>query len=634
MTAANLQNDTIGNLVKKLQALPRQGGLKLPDDTTLSSQPETVRASAYTIIAIETNHGEVFGSFTSTPWLLRDDDDESIAAPDDSSLDEGDPHDVDHPATRLSNPFGQSFYVQCHKEWSNARAGGQILSQFCRFLRQSLEPQMGPVDVNDTDAQEREAKVQRLHNRTQAVVSDLIDLLTDCDRECVHFALGVAPDPNASLNKKFERFRNPGFNATALSSSLLKRENALLHRTVDSPLGGTNEEVAFPFSLMRTIGNYNLPHYTHEPDDPLDAPVEPDPHEPVDLVPRDASRENEGTNEGAPNHENEGARVERNEGARTGTHLKRGAPPTFKSSFGRKITVSKKDTMNFAEVMKQDDRDPAVDAMEKEIRDHVPGSRWQIYSRAQMRQMGYTGRIIMAVWSLKRKRNPFGIITEHSDNVPTGHSRTGYIILWFAGSPLIWSFKLQTTIALLTTEAEYPALSSALRDVIYVMQLLEGLILFHVKIPVSTPTVRCKVFQLQMTVAFSTTAAECIALSTALRDVIYVMRLLNELIISFGINTPMQVPTVRCKVLADNVGAIELARCPKLRPRTEHIAIQYHRFRTHVAKKWITIPLVTTTAQVAGIATKPLPRDQFKYIYTNDSLVVPSNSRPRGSVGL
>ncbi len=101
-----------------------------------------MRASAYTIIAIETNHGEVFGSFTSTPWFLRDDDDESIAAPDDSSLDEGDPHDVDHRATRLSNPFGQSFYVQCHKEWSNARAGAQILSQSSRFLRQSLDPQM------------------------------------------------------------------------------------------------------------------------------------------------------------------------------------------------------------------------------------------------------------------------------------------------------------------------------------------------------------------------------------------------------------------------------------------------------------------------------------------------------------
>ncbi len=165
----------------------------------------------------------------------------------------------------------------------------------------------------------------------------------------------------------------------------------------------------------------------------------------------------------------------------------------------------------------------------------------------------------------------------------------------------------------MTTEAEYPALFSALRDVIYVIQLLEGLILFDVKIPVSTPTVRWKVFQLQMTVAFSTTAAECIALSTALRDVIYVMQLLNELI-SFGISIPMQVPTVRFEVFEDNVGAIELARCPKLRPRTKHIAIQYHHFRTHVAKNLITIQHVTTTEQVADIATKPLPRDQFRYL--------------------
>jgi rubredoxin len=167
-------------------------------------------------------------------------------------------------ATRLSNLFGQSFYVQCHNEWSTARAGAQILSQASRFLRQSLEPQNGPVDLDDADAQEREAKVQRLYDRTQAVISDLIDLLIDCDREYVYYALGVAPDPNAPPNKKFERFRNPGFDATALSSSLVKRVNALLHRlpfevrvcTVDSPLGGTNEEVAFPFSLMRTIGNY------------------------------------------------------------------------------------------------------------------------------------------------------------------------------------------------------------------------------------------------------------------------------------------------------------------------------------------------------------------------------------------
>jgi hypothetical protein len=163
--------------------------------------------------------------------------------------------------SRLSNLFGQSFYVQCHNEWSTARAGAQILAQASRFLRQATES-IGPVDLDD--ANEREAKVQRLYDRTQVVISDLIDLLIDCDREYVHYALGTAPDPTSTSDVKVEKFRNPGFDATALSSSLVKRVNALLHRlpfevrvcTVDSPLGGTNEEVAFPFSLMRTIGNY------------------------------------------------------------------------------------------------------------------------------------------------------------------------------------------------------------------------------------------------------------------------------------------------------------------------------------------------------------------------------------------
>jgi hypothetical protein len=110
-----------------------------------------------------------------------------------------------------------------------------------------------------------------------------------------------------------------------------------------------------------------------------------------------------------------------------------------------------------------------------------------------------------------------------------------------------------------------------------------------------------------------TTEAEYIALSTALRDVIYVMQLLEELL-SFGIQIPVTTPVVRCKVFEDNVGAIELAKAPKLRPRTKHIAIQYHHFRSHVAKKLISIQHMTTTEQVADIVTKPLPRDQFKYL--------------------
>jgi hypothetical protein len=107
-----------------------------------------------------------------------------------------------------------------------------------------------------------------------------------------------------------------------------------------------------------------------------------------------------------------------------------------------------------------------------------------------------------------------------------------------------------------------------------------------------------------MAVALSTTKTKYIALSPALCDLMYVsMQLLNELI-SFGISIPMQVPTVRFEVFEDNVGAIELVRCPKLRPQTKHIAIQHHHFRTHVAKRLINIQHVTPPEQVADIATK------------------------------
>ena len=52
-----------------------------------------------------------------------------------------------------------------------------------------------------------------------------------------------------------------------------------------------------------------------------------------------------------------------------------------------------------------------------------------------------------------------------SDEPSSVMSRTGYMIL-YAGCPIIWCSKLQTEIALSTTESEYIALSNSLRDVI------------------------------------------------------------------------------------------------------------------------------------------------------------------------
>ena len=53
-----------------------------------------------------------------------------------------------------------------------------------------------------------------------------------------------------------------------------------------------------------------------------------------------------------------------------------------------------------------------------------------------------------------------------------GRSRTGYVIQ-FAECPIIWGPKLQTEFAMSSTEAEYIALSTALRQVIPLMQFLE-----------------------------------------------------------------------------------------------------------------------------------------------------------------
>ena len=104
-------------------------------------------------------------------------------------------------------------------------------------------------------------------------------------------------------------------------------------------------------------------------------------------------------------------------------------------------------------------------------------------------------------------------------------SRTGYIVL-YANCPIIWCSKLQTEIALSTTESEYIALSQALRDVIPLMALLREL--KHITPP------------------------------------------------------DKEVPAIHTTVHEDNQGCIDLVDSPKMRPRTKHIALKYHHFREHV----------------------------------------------------
>jgi hypothetical protein len=133
-------------------------------------------------------------------------------------------------------------------------------------------------------------------------------------------------------------------------------------------------------------------------------------------------------------------------------------------------------------------------------------------------------------------------------------SRTSYVIT-FASCPVLWCSKMQTEIALSTTEAEYIALSQSARDLIPMHGLLQ-----------------------EVSEATKLIAGSTIAHST---------------------------------IFEDNKGCVELANAPKMRPRTRHIALKYHHFRSHVDNGNISIQWIDTKHQLADIFMKPLAASSF-----------------------
>jgi len=137
-------------------------------------------------------------------------------------------------------------------------------------------------------------------------------------------------------------------------------------------------------------------------------------------------------------------------------------------------------------------------------------------------------------------------------------SCTGYVIT-FAHCPIFWSSKLQTEVALSTTEAEYVAMSQAARDLIQMKDLLSE---------------------------FSSAT-----------------KLFVDNIITHS------------TIFEDNKGCVELANAPKLRPRTKHIGIKYHHFCSHFSSGAICIQWIYTKNGLADIFTKPLSVSSFKHLH-------------------
>jgi hypothetical protein len=136
-------------------------------------------------------------------------------------------------------------------------------------------------------------------------------------------------------------------------------------------------------------------------------------------------------------------------------------------------------------------------------------------------------------------------------------SRTGYVIC-LAGCPVIWSSKLQESIALSTMMAEYYALSTAMREVIPLNALVK-------------------------------------VMSEALH-------LDDKTMTSF-----------KTTIWEDNNGALALANLDpgQHTPRSKHYDIKVHWFRSHLKPNEVVVEKIDTSLQKADIFTKPLTVEIF-----------------------
>ena len=90
------------------------------------------------------------------------------------------------------------------------------------------------------------------------------------------------------------------------------------------------------------------------------------------------------------------------------------------------------------------------------------------------------------------------------------------------------------------------------------------------------------------------------------------MTLLGELQPIFDLYVPK--PKIICKVYEDNQSCIAMAKNQKFSPRTKHIALKYHHFRSHINKGLIEICHVISKEQIPDILTKPLEGGLFRYL--------------------
>jgi ATP-binding cassette subfamily B (MDR/TAP) protein 1 len=107
--------------------------------------------------------------------------------------------------------------------------------------------------------------------------------------------------------------------------------------------------------------------------------------------------------------------------------------------------------------------------------------------------------------------------------------------------------------------------------------------------------------KLQTVVALSTTEAEYMAATQACKEAIWIQRLMEEL------GHVQQKIVVYC----DSQSALHIARNPAFHSRTKHIGVQYHFVREVVEEGSVDMQKIHTNDNLADAMTKPINADKF-----------------------
>jgi len=148
---------------------------------------------------------------------------------------------------------------------------------------------------------------------------------------------------------------------------------------------------------------------------------------------------------------------------------------------------------------------------------------------------------------------------DYSELCECALSRTGYIIT-YCGCPIHWASKLQSEIALSTTESEYIALSMASREVLPICHLVIEL---H----------KHGLFSTRLSKPYSVTHTSTLEATT---------------------------------VYEDNASCIVLAHRDGNKVRTKHISLKWHRFEDHIHNGDLKVVKIDSAHNWVDIFTKPL----------------------------